>query len=88
MAHGWPGQGFSLVVGFAEAGLPLHGGVLWPQPQVILGLLFDADGAAYGAGEWPAGWPAGTGIWLQAWFVDAGAVGGLAASNGVKGIAP
>jgi hypothetical protein len=88
LGQGPAGAPFSLVVGFAQAGLATHGGVLWPEPQVLLALGFGDQGVAQGKGRWPSGIPSGTGLWLQAWFADGGAAGGIAASNGVHGTAP
>jgi hypothetical protein len=88
LSQGPPGGGFLLLIGFAPAGLPFQGGVLWPVPHAIASLVFGHGGEAAGAGRWPAGAPAGTGVWLQAWFADGGAVQGFAASDGVRGVAP
>ena len=37
---------------------------------------------------WPASEPGGTTAYLQFWISDPGAVAGLAASNGLKGVSP
>jgi hypothetical protein len=88
LSHGPPGESVLLVVGFAQAGLPFQGGVLWPVPHALVPLSFGHLGEAAGHGRWPPGAPAGTGLWLQAWFADVGAAQGFAASDGVRGLSP
>jgi hypothetical protein len=40
------------------------------------------------AAAWPAGLPAGFSIALQAWIVDAAALKGLSATNGLLAVQP
>ncbi len=74
------------VLGTARLDLPWFGGLLIPQPQVVLPFRTDQEGG----GRWPLTWPrgllAGTAFHLQAWIVDASAVAGLAASNGLRAV--
>jgi hypothetical protein len=42
----------------------------------------------WAATSWPAGIPAGTSLWLQAWTQDAQAVFGLSASNALRATVP
>jgi hypothetical protein len=78
-----------LVLGGAAALAPFHGGVMVPQPDVLVGpLATDAGGALAAHGRWPFGVPSGVALWLQAWVQDAGAPFGLAASNGLAATAP
>jgi hypothetical protein len=78
-----------LVVGTAALGAPFKGGVLWPQPDAVLGpFVVPGSGELPLQGSWPAGLPAGFSFWSQAWWPDAAAVQGLAASNGLKGTQP
>jgi len=79
----------TLVVGFAELGAAFKGGVLWPQPQVLMpGLVVGGSGSLAIDATWPAGVPSGFELLLQAWIIDASAVQGLAATNGLRGLTP
>lgn len=73
-----------LVVGGARLDLPFLGGVLVPSPQVVLPLATDAGGGLALPVAWPAGVPAGTAIYLQAWIADGGAAQGTSATNGLS----
>jgi hypothetical protein len=70
-----------LVGGVTIANLPLKGGVLVPEPLVIVLLGSDPGGSVSLAAAFPAGFPGGTTLVLQAWMPDAGGPAGFAASN-------
>jgi hypothetical protein len=75
-----------VVLGLQAANLPLHGGVLVPSPDVIVGgLLTDGDGQVTLAAHWPPGVPAGTELFAQAWNHEGG---GWGATNAVVGTTP
>lgn len=54
----------ALVVGGSPLGMPFHGGVLVPSPDLVLPLV--VDGA--GAGSFRVRWPSATGAWWVAWL--------------------
>ncbi|MBL8900653.1 MAG: hypothetical protein JNM84_23680 [Planctomycetes bacterium] len=83
-AAGAPGV---LVLGRSAANLPLLGGVLVPFPEIALPFVTDALGAAHIAATWPFG-ASGAVVYLQAWIVDPSAPQAVAATNGVRAIAP
>jgi hypothetical protein len=71
--------------------VPFKGGVLVPAPDVIVGPL--ALGLSVGetadlAFHMPPGLPSGVTIYTQAWFADAGAPNGFAATNALSGTIP
>jgi hypothetical protein len=88
LAGAAPAAGTMLVIGLAPAFAPLKGGVLVPQPDVLVGLATDGTGGALLQEGWPPGVPAGLQTWYQAWVLEASATLGLAASNGLTAIAP
>ncbi|MHC5209161.1 MAG: FG-GAP repeat domain-containing protein [Planctomycetota bacterium] len=72
------------VVGWAAPFVPFRGGILVPQPDLVLPLGATPVG---GEASWEFRAPAtlsGTELYLQLWFADAGAVQGLAATTGVR----
>ena len=79
----------ALVLGASRLNVPFNGGVLVPSPDLLIaGLTIDASGELFLTGTWPAGVPSGLSVYAQVFVTDAGAVGGLAGSNGVVGTAP
>lgn len=85
--HVPPATPLFFVVGLQAANLPLHGGVLVPSADVIIGgLIADGQGAARLAARWPHGVPASTDIFAQVWFVEGGQTWG--ATNAVVGTTP
>ena len=75
----------TLIIGFSQLGAPLKGGVLVPQPDVIIGGL--PTGAAGGftlSSTWPAGVPSGLELFLQAWIPDPLAPHFVSASNALR----
>ncbi len=79
----------TLIVGGSEVNVPLLGGTLVPAATIVLpGLPTDGAGTLTLSGTWPAGVPAATSIFFQAWMPDAGGVFGAAATNGLRATSP
>jgi hypothetical protein len=79
----------ALVIGLSQLGLAFKGGTLVPNPDLLLGgFVTDASGGLVLASTWPAGLPAGTNLWFQAWIADAGGPHGFAASDALKATTP
>ncbi len=70
-----------LVGGVSVANLPFKGGVLVPDPLVVTLLWSGPAGDLSLAAPFPAGFPGGIPLVLQAWVADAGGPAGFAASN-------
>ena len=84
-----PGAPATVVLGASRDNLPFSGGVLVPHPDLLLfGFTTDAAGELFLTGTWPAGVPSGFTLYAQVFVTDAGAVGGLAGSNGILGTTP
>lgn len=78
----------TFAIGTSELGVPFKGGTMVPDPMLwIAGLSVAPDGTLAIGTTWPAGVPAGTEIYVQAWIVDAGGPKGFAATNGLVGTA-
>jgi hypothetical protein len=76
--HGW------LVVGLERADTPFLGGVLVPHP---LGIAAIEPGVNWSF-RWPTGLPAGTSVYLQAWFdVSSVQAGPATGTNGLRAVA-
>jgi len=89
LAHARPTSSATLVVGLAQLALPFKGGTLVPSPDLALaGLVTDGSGALSLAATWPAGLPAGTNVFLQAWIADPAGPHGFAASGAQRASAP
>lgn len=79
----------SLVIGFAAVNVPFKGGVLVPNPDVlVLGLPTDATGGLLLPNTWPNGIPPTTTLYFQHWVQDPAGPKGLSASNGLSGTTP
>ena len=78
----------AFALGFSAINLPLAGGVLVPNPLVILGFSTDSVGNAETQVASPANVPTGLELYVQAWILDAGAPFGWAATNAVWTTAP
>ncbi|MEQ1634116.1 MAG: hypothetical protein ABL997_17185 [Planctomycetota bacterium] len=74
-------------LGVAVAGIPLFGGVLIPQPLVILDHQTDASGTSLVSFAWPPGL-SGIDLYAQSWIFDPFAVQSFAATVGLRGRAP
>src|SRR5262249_36069028 len=70
-----PAAGF-LIVGFAAPFASFAGGVLVPSPDAAVPIMADLPLSA----RWPKGIPAGTPLYLQAWFKSL-ATGEFSATN-------
>jgi hypothetical protein len=77
-----------LVLGFSSLAAPFHGGLMVPQPDLLVGPVFPAllfpDLTLSGA--LPLAMPAGESLWIQAWFVPQGAATEYAATTAVVGV--
>jgi hypothetical protein len=71
----------TLVIGLAELGLPFHGGVLVPSPDVLVPSQTNGIGNHSFEGLWSGGVP----VLFQCWIADPSAIQGLSASNAVIG---
>jgi hypothetical protein len=76
-----------LGVGTNALNLPLLGGVLVPEPTLILGQVTTSAGGASLSFTWPAGVPIGQPLYFQHWIQDSAASFGYSASNGLKALA-
>ncbi|MFG0318799.1 MAG: hypothetical protein ACF8XB_16115 [Planctomycetota bacterium JB042] len=86
LTNGVPNGTANLIIGLSQANVPLLGGTLVPNPDVIVfGLPIDANGTLEFTANWPAGVPAGTMVTMQYWNDDAGAPFSYSASNAVVG---
>lgn len=77
-----------LVVGQNAINLPVKGGVLVPDLDLIFGVSSGPTGAVTLSGSVPPGLPAGLTTYFQYWFVDAGATQGFSASNALSATTP
>lgn len=78
-----------MVIGASELGAPFKGGVLWPNPDVLLaGLPLDGAGALTIGFPWPAGLPSGVSITWQHWMPYGTVAVQWAASNGLRSTTP
>ncbi len=78
-----------LFVALASTPVPFKGGTLLPFPMLLT--LVASTSPAGGIAlpfTMPAGFPAGTTLWLQWAIQDAGAVQGAALSNAISGLVP
>jgi len=89
IAQALPLGSATLVFGASEIDAPFKGGVLVPDPTVLIfGLPLGASGAFAGSGTWYSGLPAGTSVFFQAWIADPAGPVGYAATNGLLGTTP
>jgi glyoxylase-like metal-dependent hydrolase (beta-lactamase superfamily II) len=78
-----------LVVGLSQVNLPFLGGILLPDPLVVLApQLTDANGNLSLHTSWPSTAPTSADVFYQYWVVDPAASQGVAASNGVMSAPP
>ncbi len=87
LADAPPGAVAYVVLGFAAQYAPLEGGLLVPTLDLVRAYPVDGAGGLTLPFTWPAGIPAGTELYLQAWTPDPGGPSGWAASNGLQGVA-
>ncbi len=89
LSNSAPSSSAALVVGLSFLGVPFKGGVLGPNPDVILdGFFVNALGNLRIAATVPAGLPQGLDVYLQWFVVDPVAIKGLAASRTWHSITP
>ena len=85
LSYALPGATTHLVIGVALLNTPVKGGLLVPDPWVILsGLPVDALGRLSVPFSAPAGASPGTRFYLQYWIQDPGGPAGFSASNGLE----
>ncbi len=77
-----------LVVGLSTLLAPFKGGVLLPNPDLIVSLVTDGIGEVNLSATWPPGVPGDTSFFLQYWIEDLVGPKGYSASNGLKGTTP
>ena len=75
------------VAGGSELGLPILGGTLIPDPEVVVTLFTDAEGTAQLDFPWPAGTPAGFSFFYQTW-VDTSGAGTFTSTDALRSIVP
>ena len=73
-----------LVAGLTAIHPPLEGGILVPDPAIVLVLSTDTEGGLDVPFTWPTGVPAEIDVWIQMWIPDAGGPFGYAATNALK----
>ncbi|MHC5210470.1 MAG: hypothetical protein ACYTG2_07125 [Planctomycetota bacterium] len=79
----------TLVLGFVIENAPFKGGVMIPQPDILIfGLSTDPAGGFSLSSPWPAGVPADTSLHLQAWLLDPAGPAGFAATTGLTATTP
>ncbi|MEM7200563.1 MAG: hypothetical protein AAF628_09880 [Planctomycetota bacterium] len=89
LTEGPPHAAAVLLIGAAEAALPVFGGVLGPRPDLQLPLVLDEEGSgglgfALGFSPKPL-FPVGTSFWFQWWMADPAATSGVCASQTIRG---
>src|SRR5262245_5765065 len=74
-----------LVAGLSEAFAPFKGGVMVPEPDLVVGPMSTGTGPTFKLeGRWPNGLTVGTALTLQWWLIDAMAPQGMSASTAVR----
>jgi len=89
LTNALPSSTTTLIIGLTALNAPFKGGVLVPNPDVLIfGLPVNGAGTLLLNGTWPGSIPSNVSFYFQHWIVDAGGPAGLAASNGLKGTTP
>lgn len=88
LAGAEPAAAAWLVVGLGQVNLPFAGGVLVPNPNVVVPTATSAFGTLNVSGAIPQALPAGLTVTAQVWVQDSGGPAGLAASNAAAATAP
>ncbi|QDU68744.1 DNRLRE domain-containing protein [Engelhardtia mirabilis] len=84
LSNALPGAPTILAIGANAVGLPLFGGTLVPNPQLLIGpQLVGATGSLLVTLPLPVTLPAGVPFWVQSWILDPGGPVGFAASNAI-----
>jgi outer membrane protein assembly factor BamB len=76
------------LLGASALNLPFAGGILVPSLDVTLAVSLDAQGRWSFGFPWPVGMPSGAAFWWQLAVLDGTAISGIAASDGLRCIAP
>jgi hypothetical protein len=77
-----------LFLGLTELLAPFKGGVLVPNPVMVVPQSTDGFGFKSFGGTWPAGVPTGSTLYAQWWVMDQNAIQGLSATAAAKGVVP
>lgn len=83
-----PQQPATLVLGSSALNASFKGGVMVPQPDVLVPVVLSATGTLELATTWPSALPAGLQFWMQVWIVDQTTPFGLSATNGLLATTP
>jgi hypothetical protein len=83
-----PNAPVHLIVGFSVLDLPFKGGVMVPQPDLILDLVALGDGSLQLQFALPSGLPAASFFVLQCWINDDAGPAGFSSSNGLEAVTP
>ncbi|HEX5009274.1 MAG TPA: hypothetical protein VFY71_02640 [Planctomycetota bacterium] len=86
LAGAKPSAPAMLFFGLSQLGAPFKGGVLVPSPLLAFPVATDAQGKVAFPLVFPPGFPAGTALYFQFWILDAAAIHGVSASNGLVGV--
>ncbi|HZL98820.1 MAG TPA: hypothetical protein VFD43_01090 [Planctomycetota bacterium] len=85
---GAPASVATMILGGTPLNAPFKGGVLVPSPDRLYAVSLDVQGGFSATAPWPAGIPALTELFLQAWIVDATAPAGFSATNALSFAGP
>lgn len=78
-----------LVVGFARLDVPFRGGLMVPEPTIIVSTVTNGSGQIDVNGTWTGELPGGAAAaYVQTWLVDPAGPVGLSASNGLVAALP
>ena len=89
LSNALPSSTTTLLVGLSALFAPFKGGVLVPNPTImIFGLPTGPAGLLPLTAHWPAGLPPSFTLYFQHWIIDPGGPAGLAASNGLSATTP
>ena len=78
----------ALILGLSQLGAPFKGGVLVPDPDVVIPVTTDVLGQITLASVWPGGVPSGFSFFCQWWIPNVGGATNWAATNGLMGETP
>ena len=78
----------AFVVGLSQVNVPFKSGILVPSPDAILEVVTSPGGSVALGGSMPAGFPAGTVLYVQGVIADGAAISGFSLSNALSGTTP